>query len=367
VGHVADALLTQSGHRELGFSSVTGYTHERLGRSAAWLHESRRVAVKLRELPGCEEALARGNITWKMAALLGRHATPEDEAIILAAARCSTVREMTALLADCELQREAAEEDEHGQRMCTVVRQVEVGTLWDTEVTRRIVAHLEGGDLGAGWIEPVLAEAMSTMQNAGVDPWIGRVGEDCARLLGRRREQTAAREQAEEIAEERLEAEGRTANDGDLELDGDLDDWPLPTDPVGLDAELRQLCAGLDNADAWLGGGLERFRRADGHTRLGYASFDHYTRERLGLGRSAAYLKMKLAREAERLPEIGEALRRGAVDQEAAMLVAVDKKAKGRRQSTRAGLATEGIRSPYRGGVARAGVEADVQAPTRRG
>ncbi|RLB45773.1 MAG: hypothetical protein DRJ42_29175, partial [Deltaproteobacteria bacterium] len=65
-----------------------------------------------------------------------------------------------------------------------------------------------------------------------------------------------------------------------------------------------------------------RFRRADGHTRLGYASFDHYVRERLGLGRSAVFQKMKLAREAERLPEIGEALRKGAVDQEAAMLVA---------------------------------------------
>jgi len=72
VGRVTERLLRQSGHHEFGFSSVGGYSREQLGRSAAWLYESRRVALQLAELPACEQALGRGEITWKMAALLGR-------------------------------------------------------------------------------------------------------------------------------------------------------------------------------------------------------------------------------------------------------------------------------------------------------
>jgi hypothetical protein len=131
VGRVAEALISTSGHRELGFSSVASYAYERLGRSGAWLDESRRVARQMRALPACRDALVRGDITWKMAALLGRHATADDEAMMLAAARRSTVREMASVLADCEAARERAEEDENGQRMCTVVRQVDVTTYWD--------------------------------------------------------------------------------------------------------------------------------------------------------------------------------------------------------------------------------------------
>jgi hypothetical protein len=63
-------------------------------------------------------------------------------------------------------------------------------------VTRRIVALIEGRDLGKGWVEPVVAEATSTMQNAGVDPFIEKVAERCGSIIERRREATSARERS---------------------------------------------------------------------------------------------------------------------------------------------------------------------------
>ena len=144
VGKLAEGLVVAGGHHELGFSSIGAYSYERVGRTGAWLNESRRVAKRVGALPAIEAALRAGQVTWKMAELLARHATAEDEVILLAAARLSTVREMAALLADCEVARESAEEDEFGERMCTVVRQVDAETLWDCDVTRRIVDHLDG-------------------------------------------------------------------------------------------------------------------------------------------------------------------------------------------------------------------------------
>jgi hypothetical protein len=320
IGQAADALITSSGHRELGFPSVRAYAYERLGQSGAWVHESRRVARALEALPLCKEALSCGRISWKMAELLTRHATVSDERIVLAAATRSTVREMAALFADCEAARESAEEDESGRRTVKIVRQAEAGTVYEAEVTRRIVALMEGRDLGRGWIEPVVAEATSTMQNAGVDPFIETVASECGSLIARRREATSAREVLEQRAEERAEREGRPMwlVDGF----GVEDDWPLPTDPWALDAALRALCKSLAAGDVWLGGGLARFHRAKGWAPLGYASFEQYVRERLGMGRSAARAKMKLARDSDRLPAIGDAIVRGEIEEAAATLVA---------------------------------------------
>jgi hypothetical protein len=100
------------------------------------------------------------------------------------------------------------------------------------------------------------------------------------------------------------------------------DDWPLPTDPWALDRELRGLCKTLAASDVWLGGGLARFQRMKGWAQLGYASFVQYARERLGMSRSTAFAKMKLARHADRMPEIGDAILRGQIEEMQAALVA---------------------------------------------
>ncbi len=327
IGRVAEALLRQRGHHELGFSSVRAYAYERLGCKSGWVNESRRVWRQLEALPHVHDALLRCVITWRKAALLGRHATSADEEVMLAAARQSTVRELEEILADVEAMRERAEEDELGRRSCTVVRQVDVETFWACEVTSKLVDHLESCALGDGWIEHVLAEATSTMQNAGIEPTNEAVAEECARWIERRREGIAARQRAEAMAEERAEAEGRPMWQGLPLPEGagraeDGEDEALPSDPQLLDRILVSLAKELASADLWLGASLERFKLLHGWERGGFASFDHYVAERLGLSRTAARDKMKLAREIERLPALGDAVRDGRIEKEAARVVA---------------------------------------------
>jgi len=325
IGEVAEALVGGGKHHELGFANQHAYAYERVSKSGAWLGESRRVAKRLVALPEVRWALTSGAISWKMAELLARHATADDEALIVAAARRSTVREMAEVLAESAESKDV-QTDEDGERYCTVVRRVGIDTLWDCAVTSQLVDHLDGQAQGDGWLAAVLAEATSTLHNTGVDPLIESVGDECTRWSERRRAAEALRVREEVASEQAAEARGRApwARD-DLERaawDERADDEPLPDAPVALDAMLRRLVRELDRMDLALGAQLDLFRQMRGFSALGYASLSQYARERLGLGRSAMWQKIRLSRGATRLPALGDAVARGMMGQEAAALVA---------------------------------------------
>jgi hypothetical protein len=89
------------------------------------------------------------------------------------------------------------------------------------------------------------------------------------------------------------------------------DERALPEHPRALDAMLRTMVHEMTTEDLSLGAMASEISASGGWAALGYASFDQWGRERLGIGRSTLRQKMKLAREAERLPELGDAIRRG--------------------------------------------------------
>ncbi len=62
-------------------------------------------------------------------------------------------------------------------------------------------------------------------------------------------------------------------------------------------------------------------QRRRGWEALGCGRFEQWIRERLGLGRATVMRRIRLAADAERLPEIGVALRRGQTSEAAALLV----------------------------------------------
>jgi hypothetical protein len=70
-----------------------------------------------------------------------------------------------------------------------------------------------------------------------------------------------------------------------------------------------------------LGGLAERFWKANGWRRLGYATESQYVRERLGMSLSSVKAKRALARRAEKLCSLREAIERGILGYEAARLV----------------------------------------------
>lgn len=92
-------VLGRGGVFALGFSSLGAYAVERCERSVRWAETARCLARRIEVLPELREAVARGTVSWSMAEVLARAATPADEARWLDAAQSRTVRQMQAFVA----------------------------------------------------------------------------------------------------------------------------------------------------------------------------------------------------------------------------------------------------------------------------
>ena len=85
------------------------------------------------------------------------------------------------------------------------------------------------------------------------------------------------------------------------------------------DARMGDAACGPRLGIGWVG---EPDVRGHLYRRLGYASFEQYARERIGLSPSALEARFTLARRAEAMPELGAAIASGRIGFEAASLVA---------------------------------------------
>ena len=300
IGEVFAKLAEGRKYTELGFNSVAAYASERLSRSGRWLSESRTVAVRLVELPRIRRAFERGMFGWAVLELLCRHATAETEMRLLWLARKRTVRELRGLLPE-----KPTEEDDAEQQRGSIHRRMPADHAWTLEATLRLAAHVAGGCAEDEALEWVLAEAYTTLI-CDMPPEISDISEPLARHAEEIRKRMRALATEREALEAELEGElPRDVIPGDRLFDAGA---PIPDDPNALDRMLRELCATLDAADLWLGKSLSELFRGRYWEQLGYASDGQYARERLGLSRSSAWERVRLARSTSRLGHVVEAV-----------------------------------------------------------
>ena len=95
-----------------------------------------------------------------------------------------------------------------------------------------------------------------------------------------------------------------------------------PEDAVGIDRTLRELAKDIAWRDLELAHLGRKCFEAAMWTKLGYASFEQYCRERIGLSASSVHGKVTLARRVGDLPEIEAAVADGQIGYESAALVA---------------------------------------------
>ena len=328
VGDGLRRLRETGGHLELGFSSVGAYGFERIGQKPRWVDESARVSARLVGLPGLRAALETGRLGWSMVELLARHATPENEAQLIAEARMVTVRAMRERLAglgeDGGTGPAPPELHEPGDEQQTLQVSVDSVTAWAFEATRSLLRTRFGVVGDDAMVEALLAEAMSTL--------LARHPELTCRLDGVTRAETWDQRRALERRLAELLAEGefarRTDDPGLTELIAGLVDGPgeaseLPWTPVALDAHLRELSTQLQTRDRRIGELACEVWACSGWRALGYASAAQYANERLGCSLASVKARMTLARRCRQfVPEVGLALDGGEISYEAARLVA---------------------------------------------
>ena len=96
-------------------------------------------------------------------------------------------------------------------------------------------------------------------------------------------------------------------------------DWPLLH---LLEAELRRLADLRQRWDEVFGHLAMLIRAVDGWRRLGFASFDHYCSERVGMGIRSVAERAALERRLYEVPHLREAMRERRISYEKARLIA---------------------------------------------
>ncbi|MBX3249806.1 MAG: hypothetical protein KF901_21695 [Myxococcales bacterium] len=301
-------------HRELGFRSLATYARQQLSRSKGWAGESRAVASRLLELPRMLATFWEGRLSWSMVALLSRFATAEDEVELLEATAGMTVRGAREVLRE-----RGHDPDEPEERFVTLRLSMPLEDAAWLERGRWLLQGVEG--VGAReWFELLLAEGDTSLLEVMRDvPGWHNMPEDVVEEQARwHAAQARGREEQgrrEEVAAARLASPPTEA--------GDAPELPsLPHSPRAIDAVLRALAATLDARELYFGELAERVFHRRGWAALEYASEEQYCRERLGLSAGLVRSRIRLAREARRLPVLGDALRDGKLGLEAALLVA---------------------------------------------
>lgn len=283
--------LTQLGHgfQRLGFPTLDSYSREALQRSGRWASETRVVARRMMALPLLRGQLVGGHLTWSLAELLARVATPLDEAEWLA--RDLDVRGLRALM---KMRRQAAGE-EHRPKVSIAVR-VEQVDAWAFEHARTLVEAL-GAARGDEAIEALLAEGLGAL--LAHDPDI-----DLPHGIGG------------DAPPPRTSDALASPTDRGVEL-------PVQAgEPEALHLQLRALAAELAKRDVELGRMAHVIEASGAWRDHGHTSFDDYCREHIGLSPSSVVTRMVLARRLAALPAIDEALQAARIGYEAAALIA---------------------------------------------
>ncbi len=286
----------QDGERllRLGYAKLADYGREVLGVAGRTAQSMARLSRELRARPLLAAAVRHGEVTPRKAEVVLGVALGPDEAEWVERARRCTVRELA----------------------------VEAGAPEGPEAWERVVASAS---------PETVARVEEAMELAGrlLGPtsqrW-ERLEVMCQEFLGAHRgpgwDEPAAFNAAEDTLKEALERETRRW--ASLE---EVEPVPAPEvdderAPRAIDARLREL-AGMRRRWDDLVGQLAHVVREQGlWSDLGFASFDHYCTERLGLAARTVEQRAWLERRLRRMPRLREAMHAGRLSYEKARIVA---------------------------------------------
>lgn len=385
VARTATALVAAKAWCEFGFARLNDYARERLGRSGRWVRDLAALGDALTRLPALSAALTGsdgGRPLGRVAALLiARIATPDSLTEWIATARALSIRALRdAVRATREAGRihdaasdpaaadfsaedspSADPDDVAGRILVRVSVPAPVLAAFDEAVD--LYRAVEGGEASVtSFVEALVAESAATGDSpadpdtpahpgahsghvarpaahrsalpAGADARVLQSGPATAAL--ERALATSTRNWAHlpdhVEASWALSLAGVTlARFNALAADADAD-AAVPADgrnaPAGrdaaadLDRRLRALVAIEDELESRLGALLADLADRRAWPRLRFAGVGHYGEERLGLSRSAAEDRARLARDLRRLPHLRAACAAGRVSRDAAALVA---------------------------------------------
>ena len=312
-----NALAECDGHAALGFTSIDDYARERCEYGSTAIGQARRLAQKTASLPQLRAALVSGRIGWSMATEVARVATPETEGRLLElAAYCTVARFKVQMKTEAVTDPDDTFLAAPDPDLCTL-------TLTENHEDALLFecAHLLARHLGAstmnGVVEALVGEATSSLMP--LLPRGAAAPRDLAPSLDAQNAYIRQRNEWRDEAERRCESR--------------IPRWPadfvqddVPTDFAGdaesIDANLRSICAALQERDVLIGNLANRFWAADGWRRLGYATANQYARERLHMSLSSVKAKRWLAQRLRELPHLNRAFQEHHIGYEAARFVA---------------------------------------------
>ncbi|MFL5290999.1 MAG: HNH endonuclease [Myxococcales bacterium] len=309
VGEALDLLGAGARVSILGHSGIGDYARERLGIAASTAQKMVRFARQLRERPLLRAAVRAGEVTLRAAEAVLPKARGDDEAAWVERARNEPVRALKAAVKG------------------TAPRSDEGSPSDDDEKWIRTRAQI-GSDERA-----VVDKALDLARKAScaIAPKWELVMGICEEYLGAHAPPAGLDDDPLPAPREELEAmkewlENESAQwaflDRPERIEAPLANAESERDLRLLDAELRRLADLRERWDEVFGHLAMLLRAVDGWRRLGFASFEHYTAERLGMGVRAVAERAALERKLYEVPQLRQAMREKRISYEKARLIA---------------------------------------------
>jgi hypothetical protein len=334
MGALASRLMATRAWERLGFARLRDYAVERLGYSSRSIHDLAHVRDALAGLPYVDAAFVRGEIPWSKARLLARVATVADETQWLERARRMTAAALAHEVREVDtgaIERGGLVPDDEdggvaGYANVTIRCTPQVQGKWyrARQLAWRVVGHPV-----RPWecAEMVAAEVLSAL------PLEGNAADGVATSMRGLADHTrdAAAPAAAPSAETAPQLDMRagahcdrpSAEPGATVADGDTPDSALlalaqslvndldSAGPFQLDRRLRRAVRLEQRLDAEIGARLALVAHEHLHLAHGYANFDDYARERLGLAPRKMRALLRLERACRFSAPLGDAYRNG--------------------------------------------------------
>jgi hypothetical protein len=358
----ATALVVRQAWCDFGFARLDDYARERLGRSGRWVRDLAALGERLPSLPALALALIGGDgarpIGRAAALLIAKVATPESLDRWIAAARCLTFRALRDAVRAARAQdadaapppgapappvtasQSAAPDDDLADRhLVRMLVPSPVLAAFDEAVD--LFRAVEGGEATvASFVEALVAEAgargddrddADDADDADAEPDPGASTAGATTDL-------RSLDAGVHIATVEHAFAASTGNWSHLPEHAESS-WALSLagvtlarfhalateagqgGPVDLDRQLRALVDIENEMETRLGGLLADLGDRRAWPRLRFAGVGHYGEERLGLSRTTAEDRARLARELRNYPRLRDAYDTGHVSRESAALV----------------------------------------------